>query len=188
MKGRSWPVAACVAVGLILCAQGGWVHAKAAVAQVLLRHAYAETVSTGRIVKPWSWLDTWPVARIEVPRLGQELIVLEGGSGQALAFGPAHVSGTPQAGEDGTAVYAAHRDTQFAFLGQLRTGDRIDVVRRDGARLGFRVTGSDVRRWDDSGIDPTAPGQHLVLATCWPLGALTSGPLRLLVRAEIDPL
>ena len=31
-----------------------------------------QTVATGTTVKPWSWADTWPVARIEVPRLEQE--------------------------------------------------------------------------------------------------------------------
>lgn len=178
--------AGCLAAGLLLCGQAGWIHAKAAVAQVLLRRAFAETVATGRVVKPWSSLDSWPVARIEVPRLGRSLIALEGGSGQALAFGPAHVAGTPEAGRDGTAVYAAHRDTQFTFLGQLQPGDRIVVARRDGVRVAFRVVGREVRRWDRSGIDPTAPGSHLVLSTCWPLDALTPGPLRLLVHADAE--
>lgn len=186
MRLRSWPAACSLVVGLVLCAQGGWIHAKAAVAQVLLRHAFAETIATGHRVKPWSWFDSWPVARIEVPRLGEDLVVLEGGSGQALAFGPSHVAGTPEAGQDGTAVYAAHRDTQFAFLGRLRVGDRIDVLRRDGMTVTFRVTDSEVRRWDASGIDPRAPGRYLVLSTCWPLGGLTSGPMRLLVHTEAE--
>ena len=42
---------------------------------------------TGRPVKPWSWADTWPVARIIVPRIGRSAIALAGASGQALAFG-----------------------------------------------------------------------------------------------------
>ena len=178
--------AGCLAAGLLLCGQAGWIHAKAAVAQVLLRRAFTEMMATGRVVRPWPSLDTWPVARIEVPRLGRSLIALEGGSGQALAFGPAHVAGTPEAGRDGTAVYAAHRDTQFAFLGDLRPGDRIVVTRRDGVQAAFRVVGREVRRWDRSGISPAAPGRRLVLSTCWPLDALTSGPLRLLVHADAE--
>jgi sortase A len=42
-----------------------------------------------------------------------------------------------------------------------------------------------VVRWDQSGIDPQAPGRHLVLVTCWPLNATMSGPLRYLVHAEL---
>ena len=36
------------------------------------------------------------------------------------------------------------------------------------------------------GLDPQAPGRHLVLATCWPLDAVTPGPERLLVEAALD--
>jgi len=191
-RGAAWRIhvlrtaAALLALlGLVLVGQGIWIHAKAALAQVLLERAFAQSLATGRPVKPWSWADTWPVARIEVPRLGKSAIVLHGSSGQALAFGPGHLELSPPAGEAGTAIYAAHRDTHFAFLGDVRIGDEIRVTRQDGVQFRFRVTDSAVVRWDASGIDPLAPGRHLVLATCWPLNAATQGPLRYVVRAEI---
>src|SRR4051812_47678431 len=77
--------------GLVLFGQGAYIHAKALLAQLLLERAFSETVATGRDTKPWSWADTWPVARIEVKRLHAGTIVLAGSSGQALAFGPGHV-------------------------------------------------------------------------------------------------
>jgi sortase A len=172
--------------GLALVGQGLWIHAKAVLAQVLLERAFAATLATGRIVKPWPWADTWPVARIEVPRLGKHAIVLHGSSGQALAFGPGHLEGTPDAGERGIAVYAAHRDTHFAFLGDVQIGDAIRVTRSDGATFQFRVTRTSVVRWDSSDIDPDADGRALVLSTCWPLDGKLSGPLRYLVHAEIE--
>jgi sortase A len=171
--------------GVALCGQGLWIHAKAILAQVLLERAFAQTLATVKPVKPWSWADTWPEARIEFPRLGKSAIVLHGSSGQALAFGPGHVERTPDAGNPGTAIYAAHRDTHFAFLGDVAIGDEIRVTRQDGATFRFRVTGTEVVRWDASGIDALAPGQRLVLATCWPLDGKFSGPLRYLVRAEM---
>ena len=177
--------AALAVVGLVLIAQGLWIHAKAALAQVLLERAFAQTLATGKDVKPWSWADTWPVARIAVPRLRRAAIVLAGSSGQALAFGPGHVERTPDAGEAGTAVYSAHRDTHFAFLADIRVGDEIAVMRRDGTEFRYRVTSTAVVRWDASGIDPRAPGHNLVLATCWPFNATLSGPLRYIVRAEM---
>ena len=181
---------ACVAVALVLggsvlIGQALWIHAKAIVAQILLERAFAQTLATGTAVKPWSWADTWPVARVSVPRLGRSAIVLDGSSGQALAFGPGHVERTPDAGEAGTAVYSAHRDTHFAFLADIRVGDEIAVTRRDGAEFRYRVTSTAVVRWDASGIDPHAPGHNLVLATCWPFNATLSGPLRFLVYAEM---
>ena len=127
-------------LGAVLLGQGAWIHVKALLAQILLERAFAASLASGNAVKPWPWADTWPVARIEVPRLGRGAIVLAGSSGQALAFGPGHVERTPDAGEAGTAVYAAHRDTHFAFLADLEPGDEIRVTRQDGARFRFLVT------------------------------------------------
>ena len=122
-------------IGLILFGQGAYIHAKALVAQVLLERAFEKTIATGRETKPWSWADTWPVARIEVKRLHARAIVLAGSSGQALAFGPGHVERTADAGERGVAVYSAHRDTHFAFLKNVVVGDEINVTRSDGRQF-----------------------------------------------------
>ena len=171
--------------GLILFGQGAYIHAKARLAQVLLEQAFERTIATGRETKPWSWADTWPVARIEVKRLGAHATVLADSSGQALAFGPGHVERTPDAGERGVAVYSAHRDTHFAFLKNIVIGDEVEVTRSDGKQFSYRVDGTSVVRFDASGIDPFAQGYHLVLSTCWPFDALTSGPERYLVHASM---
>ena len=171
--------------GLILLGQGAYIHAKALVAQILLERAFEETIATGRETKPWSWADTWPVARIEVNRLHASAIALAGSSGQALAFGPGHVEGTPDAGERGVAVYSAHRDTHFAFLKDIVIGDEINVTRQDGRTFRYRVDTTAVVRFDASGIDPLATGHQLALSTCWPFDALTQGPERYLVHATM---
>jgi sortase A len=180
--------AALAALALVFFSEGLWIKAKAELAQVLLDRAFAQSVTTGRPVKPWRWADTWPVARIEVPRLGVSAIVLAGGSGQALAFGPGHLEQTPHVGEPGTAVYAAHRDTHFAFLGQVKKGDEIRITRADGVTLSYFVRASEVVPWNRPNIDPDASGYHLALATCWPLDAQTRGSERLVVHAEMYTL
>jgi len=171
--------------GLLLFGQGVTIHAKALLAQILLERAFEETIATGHPTKPWSWADTWPVARIEVKRLRASAIVLSGSSGQALAFGPGHVELTPDAGERGVAVYSAHRDTHFRFLRNVVIGDEIDVTRSDGRMFRYRADGTSIVRFDDSGIDPLADGYELVLSTCWPFDALTSGPERYLLHATV---
>jgi sortase A len=171
--------------GLILFSQGIWIHAKAVLAQILLERAFSQTIATGEPTKPWSWADTWPVARIEVPRLSETAIALHGASGQALAFGPGHVDHSAEPGRQGTAVYAAHRDTHFAFLKNVVVGDDIRITRRDGKTFHYRVTGTSVVLSDRSGIDTNASGKNLVLATCWPFDAVASGPMRYLVKAEL---
>jgi sortase A len=172
-------------LGLILFGQGAYIHAKALLAQLLLERAFDAAIATGHVTKPWSWADTWPVARIEVKRIGASSVVLAGSSGQALAFGPGHVELTPDAGERGVAVYSAHRDTHFAFLRNVRIGDEIDVTRDDGKTFRYRADGSSVVRFDASGIDPLTDRYELVLSTCWPFDALTSGPERYLLHATL---
>jgi sortase A len=171
--------------GLILFGQGAYIHAKALLAQVLLERAFTETIATGRDTKPWSWADTWPVARIEVKRIGASAIVLAGSSGQALAFGPGHVELTANAGERGVAVYSAHRDTHFRFLKEVKVGDEIEVIRRDGKVFRYRADSHSVVRFDQFGIDPLGSGYELVLSTCWPFEAITPGPDRYILHASL---
>jgi sortase A len=172
--------------GLVLFGHGAYIHAKAFVAQILLERAFAETLVTGQATKPWSWADTWPVARLEIRRLHVSAIVLAGSSGQALAFGPGHVEQTADAGERGVAVYAAHRDTHFRFLKDIATGDEIEVRRSDGRTFRYRVDGTSVVRFDATGIDAASHAYELVLSTCWPLDAVAGGPERYLVHAVLE--
>jgi sortase A len=184
----SLSAAAIAALGLLLMGQGLWIQAKAIAAQVLLEQAFEDSGRLGRPVKPWSWADTWPVARISVPRLRVSAIALEGGSGQSLAFGPAHLSQSAEPGMAGTAVYAAHRDTHFSFIGELRAGDEIRVTRADGITFSYWVTGSEIVNWDRPNIDVGAAGHNLALATCWPLDGTRPGPKRLVVHASTNTL
>lgn len=173
------------ALGLFFFGESVWIKAKADLAQILLERAFTQSVAKGEPVKPWSWADTWPVARISVPRLGITSIALAGGSGQALAFGPGHLDGTPRPGERGTAVFAAHRDTHFRFLGGLEPGDEIKVTREDGLTFTYQMTSAEVVRWDQSNIDAGAQGYNLALTTCWPLEGTFRGPWRYVVHARL---
>ncbi|MGF6310551.1 sortase A [Bradyrhizobium sp. i1.8.4] len=182
---RFIPPLAFAVIGLTLFGQGAYIHAKALLAQLLLERAFASSIAAGQPVKPWSWSDTWPVARIEVKRLHASAIALAGSSGQALAFGPGHVEQTVDAGQRGVAVYSAHRDTHFRFLKDVTIGDEIDVTRSDGKTFRYRADRSSIVRFDQSGIDPLTNRYELVLSTCWPFDALTSGPERYLLHATM---
>jgi sortase A len=172
-------------IGTALFGHGAYIHAKAQLAQVLLQRAFAETIASGHATKPWSWADTTPVARIDVKRIHANAIALEGSSGQALAFGPGHVELTAEPGERGVAVYAAHRDTHFRFLRDVRIGDEIEITRSDGRTFHYRADATEVVRFDASGIDAVSDGYELVLSTCWPFDAVTPGPARYILHATM---
>ncbi len=181
-------VALCLgAAGCGFAGRGAWIFVKAKVAQVLLARAWNATRAAGgaEAVKPWPWADTWPVARLTVPRLGVEAIVLAGGHGQAMAFGPAHVAVTAAPGNDGNVVLAGHRDTHFRFLRELEVGDEIVLEAGVGEARRYRVEEAVVvDQRDGRALDPTAE-PALTLITCYPFETVVpGGPLRYVVRAS----
>jgi sortase A len=178
---------ALICFGLWQLVEGSWIHAKAALAKILVSAAWTETLAYGKPARPWPWADTWPVARLRFPTLDRELPVLSGASGATLAFGPGHLDGTAAPGTIGHSVIAGHRDTSFSELGDLRRGDPVSVQVRDGSWRLYRVTGTaiaDARLpWTLS--QPTDKGSAtLTLVTCWPLNSVIPGsPMRYLVLA-----
>jgi sortase A len=168
------------AAGVVMLAQGLWIPAKAQVAQVLLDRAFARSVTRGEPQKPWPWADTVPVARIEVARLGVSDVVLSGGSGEAMAFGPTELAGPPRE----VRVLMGHRDTHFRFIRDLEHGDSLVLHGVDGSAARYRVVGFATVRWDRFAY-PTAPARPLLaLATCYPFDSDRRGPLRRVAWAE----
>lgn len=174
--------ALCLA-GVAVIASGLAIPAKAAVAQMLLERAFDRTLATHRPHKPWPWADMAAVARVSVPRLGVGRIVLSGGSGQAMAFGPTLLPSGAAIGRPGTIVLAAHRDTHFRFLEHVRRGDLIELQGLDGVVRSYRVNSAEIVRWNRFSIDTGAQTSELALSTCYPFGALSHGPLRYVVYA-----
>ena len=176
-----------IALGTLFAGHGLYIRAKAEFAQILLEDAWTKTLTTGQPTKAWSWADTWPIARISIPRLNEHAIVLKEAGGEALAFGPAHVAASPMPGENGTTVIAAHRDTHFTFLKDLKPGDEIDITTSAGKTIRYRMTGSTIVHAQASGIMTKGKTQRLALVTCYPFDGLQRGPLRYVVFAEIAP-
>ena len=152
-----------------------------------MSNAWEHQLSTGDPARPWPWADFTPTAKLSFPGQNRTVLAVTDAAGESLAFGPTLMAASVKPGARGVAVFAAHRDTHFAFLKDVKPGDEIAVESRDGARR-FRVTGSQVVRWDASGIqthDGGAP--RIALVTCWPLDAKTPGPMRYVVWAELTP-
>jgi sortase A len=174
-----------LSVAAVMLGKSCWIHVKAQVAQVLLERSFERSLANGKPEKPWTWADMWPVARLSIRRLAASEIVLDGTSGEALAFGPGTLHEMSDFGEPGTTVVAAHRDTHFRFLQYVVAGDIIDVERNDGLKFKYKVTGMRIADWNQSGIARDKNGFNLVLATCYPFDAITHGSKRYLVEAKM---
>lgn len=172
-----------VVTGLLSVAGGLWIPAKAIVAQYLLKRAWQESLTTGAAVKPWPWADTWPVGRLKAPRLGIDLIVLEGESGEVLAFGPGHLPRSGRPGKEDHCILVGHRDTSFAFLRDIKAGDLLLLQGHNGKST-YRVRTTTVARAEELYLDGERSGL-LTLITCFPFAAVAPGtPLRFVVTAE----
>lgn len=182
--------------GAALIGNGIWIKVKAEMAQVLLNQAFERVqiansnrglhdTNIGSSAKPWAWADMEPVARINVPSISKSAIVLNNVSGEALAFGPGHMANTPEPGARGTSVIAAHRDTHFSWIGQLKKGDEIEITRKDGSVARFVMRRSWVAHYKNPGIDADSDERLLALSTCYPFDTKNPGPMRYVVEAEL---
>lgn len=161
-----------------------WISGKAVLAQYLLDIAWQQSRQSGKMQKPWSWADVATVARLEVPSLGDSLIVLNDASGEALAFGPGLVGGDLSAAGNSTIAIGGHRDTHLAFLEHLPMGTRVDLETLDGQLYRYELADMHIvdTRFQSLQIAANQPG--LVLITCYPFDPTqTGGPLRLVATA-----
>ena len=180
-------MAGLVLVGSHQMVDAALIKSKAELAQVLIERAWASTLSSGEVVRPWPWADTWPVARLSIPSRQVDQPVLYGARGNALAFGPGYEIASATPGESGLVVIAGHRDTHFSFIGELAINDRVSLQARDGRWRHYRVSSLEVI--DSNSAQPPAAdaGDGLVLMTCYPLDAIRpGGSLRYLAFATPD--
>ncbi len=179
-------VAALLCLGFWQLGQGAYIPAKAWLAQELMQRAWLKTSEGEQRVVPWPWADTYPVARLTSGSRDIDLIVLAGGSGRTLAFGPGHLSASALPGERGNTIIAGHRDTHFNFLRDVEDGELLGVELPDGGRHVYEVIGVDIvdSRRGSLLLDTDLP--MLTLVTCYPFDTREAGgPLRYVVTARL---
>ena len=166
--------------------QGAYIPAKAWLAQELMQRAWIRTSGGESRAAPWPWADTWPVARISARSGSIDLIVLAGGSGRTLAFGPGHLSASAMPGETGNTVIAGHRDTHFAFLEDVQAGEVLLVESGNGQKYRYEVVEAEIVDSRTGGLRLDTNNAILSLVTCYPFDAREAGgPLRYVVTARM---
>ncbi|WP_420452728.1 class E sortase [Ilumatobacter sp.] len=128
------------------------------------------------------------IARIEIPRIGVDDIVVAGVGTSELKKGPGHFPNTPFPGQLGNAAIAGHRTTYgqpFFDVDRLRIGDAIEVTTLNGT-FTYRVTGTSIVAPSDYHVvSTTDPGTaNLTLTSCHPKWTAQQ---RIVVTSELDP-
>ena len=176
-----------VLIGIGVFAYGAYTPVKAQLAQYLIQNAWEISASTGYEVQPWNWMDSHPVMRLKSTKHNQSLVVLEGDTGNVLAFGPGRNTESNHPGHRGTVLISGHRDTHFNFLEDVAIGDQLEV---DSiySKDGYQYQVSDIKVIDSDKVDiviNSGPSE-LKLVTCYPFNAaIAGGPLRYVVSANL---
>ncbi|HEY7625731.1 MAG TPA: class E sortase [Ilumatobacteraceae bacterium] len=135
------------------------------------------------------------LARLEIPRIKLNRIVVEGATADDLTKGPGHFPETPLPGQLGNSAIAGHRTTYlhpFYDIDRLEPGDEIVVTTLNG-RYVYHVAGTVIVTPDDyAAVIPTQDPSKatLTLVSCTPR---YSSSKRIVVRADLvvdqsDPL
>lgn len=128
-----------------------------------------------------------PLARISLPSLDVEEIVVSGVRPEDLQKGPGHFPSTPLPGHLGNSALAGHRTTYgapFRDVDRLEPGDEIVVTTIQGT-FTYLVTGTEIVAPQDSHVVATTDFEvaSLTLVSCHPV---LSAAQRIIVYAEMD--
>lgn len=127
-----------------------------------------------------------PVARLQIPRIALDEIVVEGVGELELNVGPGHLPGSVLPGEPGNSVISAHRDRHFLKLGGLSVGDTVVTEVGPGSVRWIVVARRIVKAGEPALFATSEP--TLTLTTCWPIRYFGPAPDRLVITARpVDP-
>jgi LPXTG-site transpeptidase (sortase) family protein len=124
------------------------------------------------------------LTRISIPKINLDAVIMEGTSHKSLTLGPAHLRDSALPGDPGNSVLAAHRDTFFRHLYELKPGDDI-FVERNGQHYHYVVTGKRVVQPADLSVLDTTSESRLTRITCYPVYFIGPAPERLVVFAKL---
>jgi sortase A len=126
------------------------------------------------------------IGRVVVPRLGLRSIVREGADENTLRRAVGHVPSTQMPGEVGNSAIAAHRDTLFRALKDIKLGDRVSFESPQGT-FDYRVISTKIVKPSDvSVLEPQGNQKLLTMITCYPFYYVGSAPKRFIVTAQLD--
>jgi sortase A len=124
------------------------------------------------------------LGELEIPRLKLSVMVFEGDDLGILKIGAGHIPGTALPLSTGNVGVAAHRDSYFRPLRDIRKGDEIQFRTPIGV-LRYRVTDLSMVVPSDVGVLKPVPGRDLTLVTCYPFYFVGKAPQRFIVHARL---
>lgn len=123
------------------------------------------------------------IGRIHIQRIGVSALVLHGIGNKTLRHGVGHIPGTPLPEHDGNVGLAAHRDSFFRGLKDIRKDDIIELTTLDGS-FKYQVEWTKIVLPQETSVLADEGSPALTLVTCYPFHYVGSAPKRFIVRAN----
>ena len=124
------------------------------------------------------------VARLRIPRIHLDVPIIEGTKPEDLLKAPGHLAGSAMPGDPQNCVLAGHRDLHFRRLGELRKGDRIELL--SGADLfTYQIDSTHVVAPTRQDVLDAGQEAVLTLITCYPFRYVGPAPKRYVVVAPL---
>ena len=111
------------------------------------------------------------IGRIEIPRIDQDIVIVQGTDTASLQKGPGHYKSTSLPGQPGTVAIAGHRTTYlapFRKINEIKDGDEIRIE-MPYAAFTYVVEKHEVVDPGDVEIIEPVGYERLVLTACHPL-------------------
>jgi sortase A len=126
------------------------------------------------------------IGRLEIPRLKMAVMIVDGDDTATLKGAAGHLPDTPLPWEFGNSAVAAHRDSFFRPLADIKVGDRLMLTTPHGT-FRYSVTKLRVVDPDDLSVLAQTGRSSLTLVTCYPFSYVGPAPRRFVVRADHVP-
>src|SRR5262249_48546381 len=126
------------------------------------------------------------IGRLEIPRLGLSVMVVDGDDEATLKVAAGHLSDTPLPWEFGNSAVAGHRDSFFRPLAQVKLNDVMKLVTPHG-EFHYAVASTRVVSPNDLSVLAQKGRSSLTLVTCYPFSYVGRAPKRFIVRADHIP-
>ena len=123
------------------------------------------------------------LGRLEIPRVGLSVMVIQGDGDGDLRRAVGHIPGTALPGRHGNVGIAGHRDTFFRPLRSIQPNDDITLSSLGGTWK-YRVVSTKVVNPGDVQVLYPNGKDTLTLVTCFPFDYIGSAPRRFIVKAE----
>ena len=121
---------------------------------------------------------------INIPTINKTFNIFEGTESKQLDKGVGHYAKSVMPGFSDNSVFAGHRDTVFAELGEVKLGELIKIRVREGS-FTYKVSAIRIVDKNDRTVIVPTPEATLTLSTCYPFRFIGNAPKRYIVSAKL---